>query len=110
MEKSSGNNSNEAKERALAYYRAFAHRLRMARLTLDITETEAAAACLITLRTYRNWEAGRPFRGGHFRLVSFANKYDVSLDWLVCGISDGRPSPCRKYRQQTGDPPAKNHS
>jgi hypothetical protein len=43
-------------------YRAAGHRLRVTRLTLGITESEAPAAHGVTLRTYRKWEAGHPQR------------------------------------------------
>jgi hypothetical protein len=38
------------------YFRDYGRRPRLARLTLGITETEAAAAHGVTLRTYRRWE------------------------------------------------------
>jgi hypothetical protein len=31
---------------------------------------------------------GQPFREGHYGLVSFAEKYDVSLDWPIAGLGD----------------------
>ena len=40
--------------------RDFAVRLRVTRLTLGITEVEAAEGYGVTLRTYRKWESGRP--------------------------------------------------
>lgn len=67
-----------------ADYRAAGHRLRVTRLTLGITELEAAAAHGVTLRTYRKWEAGHPQRGMKYSLA-FAEKYNVSLDWLWAG-------------------------
>jgi transcriptional regulator with XRE-family HTH domain len=63
-------------------WRAHGHRLRVIRAALGLTEREAAAAHGVTLRTYRRWEAGaRPRHVG----VAFAERYDVSLDWLVLG-------------------------
>jgi transcriptional regulator with XRE-family HTH domain len=62
-------------------WRLCGHRLRVTRLTLGITEKEAAAAHGVTVNTYRKWEAGGRQRGGRF--VDFAEKYDVSLNWLV---------------------------
>jgi hypothetical protein len=49
----------------LEWYRNFGQRLRQTRLALGISEAEAAAACLITLRTYRKREAGLPYHGWH---------------------------------------------
>jgi transcriptional regulator with XRE-family HTH domain len=66
-------------------YRAFGNRLRITRLTLGVTEAEAAAACCVTPRTYRRWEAGHPVSESNFGWLEFAEKYDVSLDWLWCG-------------------------
>jgi len=70
------------------FYRPLGHRLRVVRLALDITEQEAAAAAGLSIRTYRRWESGCPQkrRGGTNNLLSFAEKYDVSLDWLLCGV------------------------
>jgi transcriptional regulator with XRE-family HTH domain len=70
------------------WYRAFGQRLRETRLALGITEAEAAAARLVTLRTYRRHEAGLPHRGKHSGLVSFARKYDLSYNWLLAGAGD----------------------
>jgi hypothetical protein len=76
------------KEKRRTWFRDFGHRLRVTRLALGITEVEAAAACLITLRTYRNREAGLPFRGWHEGLSLFVDKYDLTYDWLLCGEGD----------------------
>jgi transcriptional regulator with XRE-family HTH domain len=59
------------------------------RLTLGITEAEAAAAYGVTVRTYRGWEAGRRQRLNHDGIVRFAEKYDVSIDWIVSGEGFG---------------------
>jgi transcriptional regulator with XRE-family HTH domain len=65
-------------------WRAVYRRLRVTRLVLGISETEAAAAARVSLRTYRKWEAGhdRPTDTG---ILAFAYAYDVSLDWLANG-------------------------
>jgi hypothetical protein len=76
------------KARSLEWFRKFGDRLRVTRLALGITDVEAAAACLITLRAYRRRERGLPFHGFHFGFLSFAKKYDVNLDWLVAGRGD----------------------
>jgi transcriptional regulator with XRE-family HTH domain len=72
-------------ERAGIDWRAVYRRLRIARLTLGLTEAEAAAAASISLRTYKKWEANhdRPARTGP--MLAFAEAYDVSLDWLILG-------------------------
>ena len=65
------------------------HRLRVTRLVLGLTEQEAAAAAGVSVRTWRTYEAGRPptnRRGGDYR---FAERYDVSLDWLFDGEGSG---------------------
>lgn len=69
--------------------RGYGHRLRIARLTLGVTEGEAAGALGITLRTYRKWEARRwpPVSAGP--VLAFAEIYNVSIDWLVCGKGFG---------------------
>jgi transcriptional regulator with XRE-family HTH domain len=65
-------------------WRAVYRRLPTTRLLLGISETEAAAAARVSLRTYRKWEAGhdRPTDTG---ILAFAYAYDVSLDWLANG-------------------------
>ena len=64
-------------------------RLRVTRLALGITEQEAAAAHGVTLRTYRRWEAGARQTNNPRYLLNFAEKYDVSLDWLLIGEAAG---------------------
>jgi transcriptional regulator with XRE-family HTH domain len=59
-------------------------RLPVTRLVLGISETEAAAAARVSLRTYRKWEAGHD-RQTDTGILAFAFAYDVSLDWLVKG-------------------------
>jgi transcriptional regulator with XRE-family HTH domain len=76
----------------LEWYRSFGQRLRETRLALGISEAQAAAACLITLRTYRRREAGLPYRGWHHGLVSFAQTYDLSYTWLLAGGGPMRAS------------------
>ncbi len=62
---------------------ALGHRLRVARVVLDISECEAARACGVARRTYCGYEKGRRQRGDRF--VDFADKYDVSIEWLARG-------------------------
>jgi transcriptional regulator with XRE-family HTH domain len=63
---------------------ACAHRLRVTRIALGITEQEAADAHGVTVRTYRKWEAGANQRSIRPTL-RFAEKFDVSMDWLLGG-------------------------
>jgi transcriptional regulator with XRE-family HTH domain len=65
-------------------WRAVYRRLPITRLVLGISDTEAAAAARVSLRTYRKWEAGhdRPTNTG---ILAFAYAYDVSFDWLANG-------------------------
>jgi transcriptional regulator with XRE-family HTH domain len=65
-------------------WRAAGHRLRVTRIALGITERQAADAYGVTVRTYRKYEAGQPQRPS-CGFVVFANRYQVSLDWLVRG-------------------------
>src|SRR5262249_18256409 len=66
------------------YWLDYAHRLRVTRIVLGISEEEAADAHGVTLATYRKWEDGRPPRSGE-PYLAFSAKYDVSLDWLIAG-------------------------
>jgi transcriptional regulator with XRE-family HTH domain len=64
------------------------HRLRLTRLALDISEADAAATYGVTLPTYRKWENGGRIRPSHRvneGTLAFVLKYNVSLDWLICG-------------------------
>ena len=96
--------------RARVNWKAIGQRLKVIRLQLGISEIEAAAACEVSLPTYRQYEAGRPQRFGG--AVELAIKYDVNLDWLVLGEGTklardfrGRPtakSPSSRSRAQVG--------
>ena len=85
-----GRNEGRRAER-VEWFEAFGRRLRETRLALGISEVEAAAASLLTLRAYRKREAGLPYRGWHCGLVSFAQTYDLSFTWLLAG---GGPNAC----------------
>jgi hypothetical protein len=63
------------------YWLDYAHRLRVTRIVLGISEGEAAAAHGVTLGTYRKWEDGRPPRSCK-PYLAFSEKYDVNLDWF----------------------------
>ena len=73
------------KEKHLAWYRDFGRRVRAIRMASGTTEVDAAATCRMTLRAYRRWETGLPFRGCLYGLLLFAKKFDVHLGWLLAG-------------------------
>lgn len=79
--------------------RGVAHRLRLARMVLDLSVAEAAAAAGRSLRTWQKYEVAGTNRAAP--LVRFAAKYDVSLDWLVCGKAD-RTGP-HLHKRATGN-------
>ncbi len=65
---------------------AIGHRLRTARIALEVGETEAAAAFGVSLRTYRGYEAGHATEDIE-GFAKFSRKYRVSFDWLFDGRS-----------------------
>lgn len=71
----------------MTFAASFGHRLRVTRIALGLTEKETAAAHKVTLATYRGWEAGGRTYAPE-SCVDFAKRFDVSLDWLVCGEAD----------------------
>jgi transcriptional regulator with XRE-family HTH domain len=68
-------------------WKACGHRMRVTRIALGLSEKEAAEAWCVTLPTYRRYEAGALQRsvGG---CLNFAEKFDVSIDWLMAGDPD----------------------
>jgi transcriptional regulator with XRE-family HTH domain len=62
-------------------WRAYGRRLRLARLTLGISEAAAAEAHGVTLTTYRRWEAGARQSNRPEPMLRFAERYGVSIDW-----------------------------
>jgi transcriptional regulator with XRE-family HTH domain len=79
--------SHRAK-RARYSWKACAHRLKVTRIALGISESEAATAHDVTVATYRKYEAGAPQRAS-YGWRKFAEKYNVSFDWLVSGVGAG---------------------
>jgi transcriptional regulator with XRE-family HTH domain len=71
------------------YWRETGLRLRITRLTLCLSEAEAAAGYGVTLRTYRKWEAGRRQTNSPVPFCKFGEAFDVSLDWIVFGKGYG---------------------
>jgi hypothetical protein len=72
------------REDRIWYRTALAHRLRLLRAALQISEQEAADAFGVTLRTYRKYErALSSTRTKH--LLEFADTFDVSVGWLIAG-------------------------
>src|SRR5690242_20697757 len=74
--------------RSVIDWPAVGHRMRVTRLALGLSEQQAADGYGITLRTYRRWEKGHRQTQCAAPLCKFCLKYDVSMDWLICG--DGR--------------------
>jgi hypothetical protein len=71
------------------FWTAYAERLRFARAALDISEEDALG---IPLRTYRRWERGGIYRDNDpWGEIQFAEKYDLSVEWLVWGPKHGEP-------------------
>lgn len=70
------------------FYKAFATRMRVARVALGHTEKQAAQKCEVSVRRYRRLESGLPFRGGYRAIILFAQEYQVSFDWLYEGVGD----------------------
>jgi hypothetical protein len=52
---------------------------------LGIPEQEAADACGVSLRASRRWELATDQRGRREKLVCFAQKYNLSYEWLLAG-------------------------
>jgi hypothetical protein len=73
---------NRTQQTILGYV---AQRLKLTRHLLGISEDEAAAAMLITLRTYRRWERGEPHRDNVMGVLAVCEKYGVSYGWLFAG-------------------------
>jgi hypothetical protein len=65
--------------------RLIGHRLRVARIVLGLSESEAAASVGVGMRTWRTYEAGRESRNRNAADFQFALRHDVSLDWLFYG-------------------------
>jgi transcriptional regulator with XRE-family HTH domain len=63
---------------------ATGRRFRLARLALGLTESDAAEACGVSLRSYQGYEAGKRQRS-MIPACEFSERFDVSLDWLFCG-------------------------
>lgn len=57
----------------------------MTRLVLGLSEKEMAAAYGVTLPTYRRYEAGGIQNGKTSAFCDFADKYNISIDWLMAG-------------------------
>lgn len=73
------------------WHREFAHRLRVTRIALNITEEEAAAAAGRSVKTWRRYEATGT---GHITcaILLFAEHYTIDLEWLFGRKSTGHKS------------------
>ncbi len=88
--------------------RAFGHRLRIARLALDVTEHEAAVAVGRTVKTWRKYE--QTGEGNcTMPLVLFVQRYRVSPEWLLTGDGhDLKPHLTRQARGKLAILPARS--
>jgi transcriptional regulator with XRE-family HTH domain len=78
------------------WYIAFGQRFRVTREALGITEQEAAEAYGVSLGAYRRLEKGANQRGRHYNLVRFAQKFNLSYQWLIEGKGKiTKPAPAR---------------
>jgi transcriptional regulator with XRE-family HTH domain len=75
------------------FYQGFGGRIRTARIASGLSVREAADAVGVSVRRFRQFESGQPFRGGHFALATFARKFGVDLEWLF-----GAPGPGHRPR------------
>lgn len=64
-------------------------RLKEAREAADLDRTQASATAHVTPATISNWETGK-YEPSARQLTRLADKYGVSVDWLL-----GRPTPDR---------------
>jgi hypothetical protein len=71
-----------------ALWREVGERLRLVRDRLGLSEPEAAAAMLITLRTYRKWERGERHGNNTNGVLASCRKHGMTLDWLFAGDGD----------------------
>lgn len=72
-------------------YSGFGRRLRATRIALGLTEEQAAAVAGRSVKTWRKYEETGKGRGLR-ALLLFAERYGVSLDWLICGDAKGGKS------------------
>ena len=84
-------------ERSRKFWTDVAERLKSTRHLLGISEDEAAAAMLVTLKTYRKWERAERHRDNVMGVLAFCEKYGVSYGWLFAG-SDYAPPPRFRLR------------
>jgi DNA-binding XRE family transcriptional regulator len=102
----------ERAESRCIYWLAAGERLRQVRQQLGLSELEAAQNYGVHVRTYRRYERGGAQRHKMGKLVKFADKYNLSLDWLfeakgtmfMGGFTPGRLS--RPRRPAGPRPPA----
>lgn len=80
------------------YWRGVADRLRQVRHQLSLSELDAAQSYGVHLQTYRRYERGHTQRNTTRKLVDFAERHNLRLDWLVEGAGEmfrggSRPEP-----------------
>lgn len=57
-----------------------------------VNQADAAKMFGVALSTYRDWEQGKGKLNGEI-LCAMADKYDCSVDYLLCRTEDPRPYP-----------------
>jgi transcriptional regulator with XRE-family HTH domain len=72
---------------------ATGHRIRAVRITRGITEGAAAAACKVSLKTYRRWEAGGAIRSWYGQMKRLAELFDAHPCWISLGSGDPPANP-----------------
>ena len=69
---------------------AIAHRLRVTREALGLTQTELCRRTGIATNTYNQWEMGRG-RPDLDQAMKLCNAFRYTLDWIYRGDSAGLP-------------------
>jgi transcriptional regulator with XRE-family HTH domain len=72
---------------------ATGHRIRALRITRGITESAAAAACKVSLRTYRRWEGGGAIRSWYGQMKRLAELFEAHPCWISLGSGDPPANP-----------------
>jgi transcriptional regulator with XRE-family HTH domain len=72
-------------EKNKQFWAGVAERLKLVRYLLNLSESEAAAAMLVTLKTYRKWERGERHQDNMPGVIHYAEKYNFSYGWLFAG-------------------------
>ena len=93
--RNANNDHMRRRTRSAINWREAGRRLRVTRLVLGLSEAESCR-CIRRLQTYRKYEAGAR-QTSMSPSLNFAQKFDVSLDWLVQGEAGGIRSHLAKH-------------